>query len=594
MGGPDDHGGLTMAGLEHKLPGAAGGVDEGSRLAGVAHLAAAAGAERIAAEARTLAERVAAGRFYVACVGQFKRGKSSLINALIGESVLPVGVVPVTSVVTMIRYGRQRTARVRLAGGEWHDLDPGALAAYVSEAENPENRKQVDGVEVLVPSPLLASGMCLVDTPGLGSVSAGNTAATRAFVPHIDAALVVLGADPPISGEEATLVTEVGKQVQHLLVVLNKADRQTDEAQREARVFTERVLAERLGRPVGPIRDVSALERLMATGPPRDFPALVAALEGLSRDTGSSLVRSAEERGTALLALRLQRVLDEEHGAFVRPVEASALRLETLRTCVAAAERSMNDLAYLFAAEQDRLDRELARSAEEFLGRARPQALEEFRQALDQVGPRRGPALRRHAHAASQEIMGRLLDAWLPAAQREAEALYVQGTERFVELANGFLARLSSSGEPGLAELPHSLGPETGFRVQSRLFYTDLWGLTSQGPFGWFLTLLRPKRAARRAVEREVGEYLKQILATNTARVKNDFRERVLESRRRLEFEIRALLKEVYGTAESALSRARERRAAGSEAVAAELERIDSLRQKVEALVPREPKETAP
>jgi hypothetical protein len=190
--------------------------------------------------------------------------------------------------------------------------------------------------------------------------------------------------------------------------------------------------------------------------------------------------------------------------------------------------------------------------------------------------------------------MGRLLDAWLPAAQREAEALYVQGTERFVELANGFLERLSSSGEPGLAELPHGLGPETGFRVRSRLFYTQLWGLTSQGPLGWLLTLLRPKRAARRAVEREVGEYLGEILATNTARVKNDFRERVLESRRRLEFDIRSLLKEVYEAAEAALARARERRAAGSEAVAAELARIDSLHQQVEALVPREPKETAP
>ena len=185
--------------------------------------------------------------------------------------------------------------------------------------------------------------------------------------------------------------------------------------------------------------------------------------------------------------------------------------------------------------------------------------------------------------------MGRLLDLWLPEAQREAEGLYVQGMARLVELGNGFLARLASSGEPGLAELPRSLGPETGFRVRSRLFYTQLWGLTSQGPIAWALTGLRPRGAARRAVEREVGEYLEQILATNTARVKNDFRERVLESRRRLEFEIRTLLEDVYETAEGALARARQRRAAGSDAVAAELDRIDSLRRQVGGLIPAEP-----
>jgi hypothetical protein len=56
----------------------------------------------------------------------------------------------------------------------------------------------VDGAEVFVPSPLLSSGMCFVDTPGLGSVFTGNTATTQAFIPDIDAALVVVGGDPPL------------------------------------------------------------------------------------------------------------------------------------------------------------------------------------------------------------------------------------------------------------------------------------------------------------------------------------------------------------------------------------------------------------
>jgi hypothetical protein len=55
--------------------------------------------------------------------------------------------------------------------------------------------------------------MCLVDTPGLGSVFAGNTAATQAFVPHIDAAIIVIGTDPPLSGEELELVKTVSHDV---------------------------------------------------------------------------------------------------------------------------------------------------------------------------------------------------------------------------------------------------------------------------------------------------------------------------------------------------------------------------------------------
>ena len=168
------------------------------------------GAEPVAEEARELAARVSEGRFYVACVGQFKRGKSTLLNALVGHAVVPTGFVPVTAVPTVIRFGDELHARVRMRDGSWQDVAMSDLKEYVTEELNPENKKAVDGAEVFVPSPLLSSGMCFVDTPGLGSVFTGNTATTQAFIPHIDAALVVVGADPPIAGEELALVESVG------------------------------------------------------------------------------------------------------------------------------------------------------------------------------------------------------------------------------------------------------------------------------------------------------------------------------------------------------------------------------------------------
>ncbi|MGC2793000.1 MAG: dynamin family protein, partial [Candidatus Sulfotelmatobacter sp.] len=142
-----------------------------SALVRLAELADQFDAQQVAADARSLAERVSEGRFYVACIGQFKRGKSSVLNALVGDSVLPTGVVPVTAVPTIVRYGSHAAARVRFeAAGRWTDIPVKSVDEYVSEEKNPENAKHVTALEIFVPSPLLATGMCFVDTPGLGSV----------------------------------------------------------------------------------------------------------------------------------------------------------------------------------------------------------------------------------------------------------------------------------------------------------------------------------------------------------------------------------------------------------------------------------------
>src|SRR5579884_3135606 len=128
-----------------------------------------------AAEADAVRRRVEHERFVVACVGQFKRGKSTLINALIGDPVLPAGIVPVTAITTVVRFGQRRLAHVLASDGLTSSIDVDALAEYVSEARNPANAKRITAVEVNDPSPLLSSGLCLVDTPGLGSVVDANT-----------------------------------------------------------------------------------------------------------------------------------------------------------------------------------------------------------------------------------------------------------------------------------------------------------------------------------------------------------------------------------------------------------------------------------
>jgi len=549
------------------------------RLAGLTRLAEEAGVTEIAADAVALLERLAEGRFYVACVGQFKRGKSSLLNALVGQPLLPVGVVPITTAVTVLRYGARVRARVRL-GTEWQDIAPGEIAAYVSEEQNPANEKGVSVVEVFVPNLLLASGMCLVDTPGIGSVITANTEATRAFVPHIDAALVVIGADPPISGDEVVLIEQVAEHVHELILVLNKADRLTDTERREAIAFARKVLAQRLGKLIGPIFEVSATERLASGDPSRDWPGLEAALATLAASTGAALVRQSERRGSDLLAQRLLHEVAEQRDALLRPLEESEQRIAMLRACVADAERALNDLGPLFSAEQARLSATFRTRWDHFVKQVVPAAREDLSAAMQQVSGHRD-CVRQEAIQLAQDIATRWTDRWFSEAAPAAEQLYRAAAQRFAEVANGFLDRLATSAD-GLAGLPRTVSPELGFRTVSRFYSTELMHLTGRSPLQWLADMVRPAGMARRRMEHEVGAYLERLLSTNTARIMNNLDDRVLESRRRLEAEIRGYLRDICASAERALQRARGRQAAGAQAVRAEVERLDSIRQRVE------------
>jgi hypothetical protein len=556
-------------------------VDLAGALREVADVAASVGVDHLPAEAAALAERLAEGRFFVACVGQFKRGKSTLLNALVGDPVLPTGVVPVTTVVTVLRHGPRRAARVRLRNEGWRDIGPGEVGAYVTEAENPENRKGVEAVEVFLPSPLLASGLCLVDTPGLGSVFTGSTRVTRDFVPHIDAALVVLGADPPLSGEELVLVEEVARHTEALLFVLNKADRLAAADRHEARRFAEEVLGRRLRRPVGPFFEVSATERL-ASGPTRDWARLEAALGDLAQQSGRQLVEAAASRGVGRLADRLRRAIDQHREAMVRPLDDSERRLAVLREAKAEADRALRDLRPLFAAEQERLARAFGAERRVFLRQAVPAAAVELESAPLGGPGRRG--LREAAMERARAIARQRVEAWLQEVEPRAEALYAEATRRFVELANGVLERLRESGDAALAGLPAAMVPETRFRAKRQFYARDLMGVTSGGLGRAWAVALAPRRAARARVRRDARAYLERLLDTNSARVANDLTERVLESRRQLESQVAVLLQEITQAAAHAVEQARIHQQAGAVAVQAELARLDALRRRVEAI----------
>jgi GTPase Era involved in 16S rRNA processing len=544
-------------------------------------------AEHIAGDARSVAERVAEGRFYVACVGQFKRGKSTLLNALISDTILPTGVVPITTVPTIIRYGEKRSARIRFRNDAWVTTPPETLDEYISEEKNPENAKGVTGLEIFVPSPLLASGMCLVDTPGLGSVFAGNTASTRAFIPHIDAAIVVIGADPPIAGDELALAETVAQQVHELIFVLNKADRVNAQERATAAAFARRVLEKRLGHEVNALYEVSALKHIERQASDDDWAELVAALKTLVEQAGSTLVREATERALRRIGELLLRIVAEERAALERPVEESERRILALRKTISEAEQSMRELGYLLTAEQHHLSDLLGDRRRAFVNQVLPISLQELEQRVQRIPRGAGPAFRRQAMQAAQQVARAHLLPWLKSEEAFAETAFRKTGQRFVDFGNDFLKRLAATGVPELAEVPHALDSRQGFRTRSQFYFYELQEIAAPAsPLRLVADLVLGLLGAYGPIVRDANNFLEHLLATNSSRVRGDVDKRVLDSRSRLEADIRILLREVTAMAERALNRARKAQTEGASAVNAALVRLSSATAEIRELCP--------
>jgi ribosome biogenesis GTPase A len=202
-----------------------------------------------------LSLRFSEGRFHLAVLGQFKRGKSTLLNALIGESILPVGVVPLTAAPTFIQFGETAKIRVRYQDsrpeGEFYGTSTDArsayLAGFVTERGNPQNRQGIAEVQVDLPAPILSDGLVLIDTPGIGSTCRHNTTVTLDFLKQCDAALFMISADPPITEVELEFLRQVKEMVPRLFFVLNKIDYLDEGELEEALFFYKRVLAQEAG-----------------------------------------------------------------------------------------------------------------------------------------------------------------------------------------------------------------------------------------------------------------------------------------------------------------------------------------------------------
>ena len=343
---------------------------------------------------RSLAEKLATNRFHFAVLGQMKRGKSSVVNALLGADVLPTAILPLTSVITRVRFGSAPGARIFYQSGMVEETEPERLGEYITEEKNPGNRKQVASAELQWPSPLLQMGMDLVDTPGIGSTRAHNTATTENYLREIDAGIMVLSVDPPITAAEAEFLKVLRFEVPRLLFVVNKTDVASADEVGAVVDFLRRELTGKAGIDDPEIYPVSARRALSEetrnSGSERS--------SGIERIAERLRYFAAEEKEQALLesvaqdVLRMAAMLRFAAGVGERASRLSgeelAARRQELENAIARTEQGLSDIRHLLRKDAAAVVERIEKDLKEHIEAAKPGVRE--RMAALQGEHRRG------------------------------------------------------------------------------------------------------------------------------------------------------------------------------------------------------------
>jgi small GTP-binding protein len=499
----------------------------------------------------SLEKKLASGQLHLAVLGQMKRGKSSLINALLRASVLPTGILPVTAIITEMRYGQTPGATiVYTTGGLRESVPLSELGSYITEAGNPGNRKQVASVQITYPSPFLESGIVLIDTPGIGSTHAHNTTTTEQYLGEVDAGIVVLSVDPPVTEAESKFIRGLKKEIPKLLFVLNKTDLASATEVAEIAGFLEAEL-DRLGIQSPEIFPLSTQQVPDRAAPSPEgleiFEARLRAL--LSKEKREVLVRS--------VAMDVAEIARTLRFAASMGARAEVMSQEELRNKKLALDRLIDQTE----TEIRELQLLLHQRSSDLLANVEHDLTAQVRDSEPEVQQRLADFESHHPKETGRAL-GALLEDFL---MKEVETVFSRWrvredekvqrqladlSDRFVEQANGILARLEQIAG-SLFEVPvEHLSVRCPLRVESHLSLRVERVFYSLDSF----LLLLPRCLLRPIVLRKTHRNVPMLLDMNAGRIRYDYLERLESSIARFEQDLCGALGMVTASLKSTLA----------------------------------------
>ncbi|MDP3115088.1 MAG: dynamin family protein [Candidatus Cloacimonadaceae bacterium] len=168
--------------------------------------------------------------FIVTVVGEFNRGKSTLINAIMGCNVIPTSIRPTTATINIIHYSKEPVIEIHKTSGEVERIDFTSDAFQDYTALKAFDASSVKYVRVGYPISYLKDGTVLVDTPGVNDINEQRLTITYGYLPNSDAVLFLMNASTPFkSTEKEFLETHVlGNKVKKVFFLINRIDELSD------------------------------------------------------------------------------------------------------------------------------------------------------------------------------------------------------------------------------------------------------------------------------------------------------------------------------------------------------------------------------
>ncbi len=294
----------------------------------------------------SLASRLEDNDLEVALFGRVSSGKSSLLNALLGTDVLPVGINPITAVPTKLRYGTSLRATATYGDGRSEIVKVEDLPGLVTEQENPGNLRNVVRVAVEVPSPRLRHGIVLVDTPGLGSLARRGGAETLAYLPTCDLALLLIDAGATLNDEDIGTLRLLYEAGIPAIVLLSKADLLAQGDLRQVVGYIQKQLQHELGLEmnVHPVSSLSSRSILLDDFFERELLPRFDQARSLRNGSVARKIGTLRDSVIAALETNLDR---KKRGGHNLPTDAQGLE-ERLRQVTGEVGEQRTTLNYAF------------------------------------------------------------------------------------------------------------------------------------------------------------------------------------------------------------------------------------------------------
>jgi small GTP-binding protein len=292
-------------------------------------------------------------RFSIVVLGEFNHGKSTFINALLGEAVLPVGITPTTAVLAHIKHGKKLQAHAVFENGKRKAIEAGKLSEWLTVEGDTARKKDepLAYVEITHPSPLLQDNVTIVDTPGVNDINDQRAEITYGYVPRADAVIFLLDAGQILTASERQFLEEriLRSSRDRLVFVVTKADVLEPAELEEALSFARRHLAGIVAEPV--VFPVSAKKALAGDREAGRLEPLLAHLRvSLGAERRRLLFDHALTDATRLSGF-VRQSLGMRRRSLELPMDELALRVGSAQARLKEGKRALDEAAEIIQAE---------------------------------------------------------------------------------------------------------------------------------------------------------------------------------------------------------------------------------------------------